>query len=125
MWAYDRRSVSYSTCEAMTVTVLVSSRRMPPRATSAYALGRARPLAAWTARRAAVRVVLPWSMWPMVPTLTWTFFTTNHSSVAPSNRWCRWPLRPITFGDLFSTPSETRAPEATDAERHREDTRRE
>ena len=33
-------------------------------------LGRARPLVAWTARMAAVRVVLPWSMWPMVPTLT-------------------------------------------------------
>ena len=28
------------------------------------------PLRAWTARMAAVRVVLPWSMWPMVPTLT-------------------------------------------------------
>ena len=30
----------------------------------------ASPLAAWTARIAAVNVVLPWSMWPMVPTFT-------------------------------------------------------
>src|SRR5262245_13365865 len=58
---------------------------------------------------AAVRVVLPWSMLLIGPTLTWTFFTTNNSlgcneqpfgSVAPS---------PNRFSDLFSTPSETRA----------------
>src|SRR5689334_21091792 len=55
------------------VTVLLGSRTVPPRATSWYALAVARPFRAWTARMAAVRVVFPWSMCPMVPTLTWTF----------------------------------------------------
>src|SRR3954467_11751007 len=53
------------------VTVLVSSRTVPPLAISAYDLKCALPLAAWTARIAPVVVVLPWSIWPIVPTLTW------------------------------------------------------
>ena len=52
------------------VTVLVASRTVPPLAMSAYDLLLALPCAARTARIAAVRVVLPWSMCPIVPTLT-------------------------------------------------------
>src|SRR5436309_13510006 len=52
------------------VTVLVASRTVPPLAMSAYDLTLALPCAASTARIAAVRVVLPWSMCPIVPTLT-------------------------------------------------------
>jgi len=37
----------------------------------------AKPLADWTANRAPVSVVLPWSMWPMVPTLTCGFLRSN------------------------------------------------
>jgi hypothetical protein len=40
-----------------------------PLAISAYDLNFANPLAACTARIAPVSVVLPWSMWPIVPTL--------------------------------------------------------
>src|SRR5262249_6991498 len=52
------------------VTVLVESRTVPPFAMSAYDLVLALPCSARTARMAAVSVVLPWSMCPMVPTLT-------------------------------------------------------
>src|SRR5215210_6042159 len=52
------------------VTVLVASRTVPPLAMSAYDLTLALPWWARTARMAAVRVVLPWSMCPIVPTLT-------------------------------------------------------
>ena len=52
------------------VTVLVESRTVPPLAMSAYDFVLALPCTARTARRAAVRVVLPWSMCPIVPTLT-------------------------------------------------------
>ena len=55
------------------VTVLVASRTVPPLAMSAYALVLALPCSASTARIAAVSVVLPWSMCPMVPTLTCGF----------------------------------------------------
>src|SRR5207248_4910351 len=41
-----------------------------PLAMSAYDLVLARPFSARTARMAAVSVVLPWSMCPIVPTLT-------------------------------------------------------
>ena len=44
------------------VTVLLASRTVPPLAMSAYAFALAWPCAARTARMAAVRVVLPWSM---------------------------------------------------------------
>src|SRR5262245_31820765 len=52
------------------VTVLVASRTVPPLAMSAYDLVLALPCSASTARMAAVSVVLPWSMCPIVPTLT-------------------------------------------------------
>src|SRR5262249_57231891 len=52
------------------VTVLVASRTVPPLAMSAYDLVLALPCSARTARMAAVSVVLPWSMCPIVPTLT-------------------------------------------------------
>ena len=52
------------------VTVLVASRTVPPLAMSAYDLVLALPCSARTARIAAVSVVLPWSMCPIVPTLT-------------------------------------------------------
>src|SRR6476660_4132255 len=37
----------------------------------------ARPFFAWIAVIAAVRVVLPWSTWPMVPTFTCGFVRSN------------------------------------------------
>ena len=37
----------------------------------------ARPLSAWRLVIAAVRVVLPWSMWPIVPMFTWGLFRSN------------------------------------------------
>lgn len=36
--------------------------------------------------RAAVRVVLPWSTWPMVPMLTWGFFRSNFPLAARTVR---------------------------------------
>src|SRR3954468_239390 len=39
----------------------------------------AQPLSADTFVRAAVRVVLPWSMWPMVPTFTCGLLRSNFS----------------------------------------------
>src|SRR3954462_3005821 len=39
----------------------------------------AQPLSDDTLVRAAVRVVLPWSMWPMVPTLTCGLLRSNFS----------------------------------------------
>src|SRR3954447_20519306 len=55
----------------MTVTVLVASRRWPPADISSYDLADTVSGNRWADRadRAAVRVVLPWSMWPIVPTL--------------------------------------------------------
>src|SRR4051812_7677604 len=79
MWAQCRLSLSYSTCETAMVTVLVASRTVPPLAISEYDLVLAWPLAARTASRAAVRVVLPWSMCPIVPTLTCGFVLVNVS----------------------------------------------
>src|SRR6185503_19573909 len=39
----------------------------------------AHPLSAETLVMAAVRVVFPWSTWPMVPTFTWGFVRSNFS----------------------------------------------
>src|SRR4029077_5505349 len=55
-------------------------------ATSSYGMNFAQPLSDDTLVRAAVRVVLPWSMWPMVPTLTCGLLRSNFSlamSVVP------------------------------------------
>ncbi len=43
------------------VTILESSRTVPPLAMSAYSFALASPLAAWVKVMAAVSVVLPWS----------------------------------------------------------------
>src|SRR5262245_38731680 len=71
------------------VTVLFASRTVPPLAMSAYDLTLAFPAAARTASNAAVRVVLPWSMCPMVPTLTCGFVRVKVSLaiVAPVVSW--------------------------------------
>ena len=45
----------------------------------ANAVNLARPLVDWTFVIAAVRVVLPWSTWPMVPMLTCGLLRTNFS----------------------------------------------
>ena len=71
------------------VTVLLASRTVPPLAISEYAFALAWPWAARTASRAAVRVVLPWSMCPIVPTLTCGFVLAKVSLaiVAPVVSW--------------------------------------
>src|SRR5712664_2129235 len=56
------------------VRILVASRRpceAEAFATSSYEMNFDQPLSAETLVSAAVRVVLPWSTWPMVPTLTY------------------------------------------------------
>src|SRR5437588_13041283 len=53
------------------VTVFNSSRSVPPLAISLYDFTFSTLfLYPWRATIAAVRLVLPWSMWPIVPTLT-------------------------------------------------------
>ena len=48
-------------------------------ATSSYEMYFAQPFAAATFVNAAVSVVFPWSMWPIVPTFTWGFDRSNFS----------------------------------------------
>jgi len=47
--------------------------------------------------RAAVRVVLPWSTWPMVPMLTWGFFLSNFPLAARTVK-VRW--RVVVKGEV-------------------------
>ncbi|KAJ6388724.1 hypothetical protein OIU77_027143 [Salix suchowensis] len=47
--------------------------------------------------RAAVRVVLPWSTWPIVPMLTWGFFLSNFPLAARTVR-VRW--RVVVRGEV-------------------------
>src|SRR5688572_30476048 len=64
------------------VRILVASRRpcdSEAFATSSYGTNFAHPLSAATFVSAAVRVVLPWSMWPIVPTLTCGLDRSNFS----------------------------------------------
>src|SRR3954462_14106874 len=68
------------------VTVLVASRTVPPLAMSAYDLILALPWWARTARMAAVRVVFPWSMCPIVPTLTCDWVLVNVSLAIAAQR---------------------------------------
>ncbi len=76
-------------------------------------LGPGQAPVAWTARIAAVSVVLPWSMWPIVPTLTWTFSMGTFSrSPRSGDRSGDGPFVPIV-SDLFTTPSGTRESRAT------------
>src|SRR6185436_20409728 len=61
-------------------------------ATSSYEMNFAQPLSADTLVRAAVRVVLPWSMWPMVPTLTCGLLRSNFSLAMSSTPLRFYPL---------------------------------
>src|SRR4029077_6776243 len=64
------------------VRIFVSSRRpcdSDALATSSYGTNFAQPLSAATLVSAAVKVVLPWSMWPMVPTFTCGLDRSNFS----------------------------------------------
>src|SRR3982751_1399157 len=64
------------------VRIFVASRRpcdSEAFATSSYGTNLAQPLSAATLVSAAVRVVLPWSMWPMVPTFTCGLEQSNFS----------------------------------------------
>src|SRR5215212_9315323 len=54
----------------------------------------AQPLSAATLVSAAVRVVLPWSMWPIVPTLTWGLERSNFSFAMTRLRSLRVRTRP-------------------------------
>src|SRR4051794_18765577 len=67
------------------VTVLSAERTVPPLAISEYSLILAILFRyPWRATMAAVRVVLPWSMCPMVPTLTCGLFRAKVSfAIAP------------------------------------------
>lgn len=49
---------------------------------SSYFLGALFPIAARAMVKAAVRVVLPWSTWPMVPMLRWGFLRSNFPRAA-------------------------------------------
>ena len=73
--------VSYSTCEVAIVRILVASRRpcdSEALATSSYGMYLVpQPRSAEILVSAAVRVVFPWSTWPMVPTFTCGFFRSN------------------------------------------------
>lgn len=53
---------------------------------SSYFLGALLPRAAKAMVKAAVRVVLPWSTWPMVPMLTWGFLRSNLPRAARTMR---------------------------------------
>src|SRR5258708_25159383 len=59
-------------------------------ATSSYEMNLAQPLSDETFVRAAVKVVLPWSMWPMVPTLTCGLLRSNFSLAMSSNLALRY-----------------------------------
>src|SRR6478672_11152665 len=62
------------------VRILVASRRpcaAEALATSSYETNLDQPLSADTFVSAAVRVVLPWSTWPIVPTFTCGLFRSN------------------------------------------------
>lgn len=53
---------------------------------SSYFLGALLPREAKAMVNAAVRVVLPWSTWPMVPMLTWGFLRSNLPRAARTMR---------------------------------------
>src|SRR5688572_8543343 len=64
-------------------------------ATSSYDTNFAQPLSAATFVSAAVSVVLPWSMWPIVPTLTWGLDRSNFSlAMFLARLVCRARLQP-------------------------------
>ena len=52
------------------------------------------PLSALTFVRAAVKVVLPWSTWPMVPTFRWGLVRSNFPlDTGATSSCCRWCVR--------------------------------
>src|SRR5438034_7900256 len=75
------------------VRILVSSRRpcdSDALATSSYGMNLAQPLSEATLVSAAVSVVLPWSMCPMVPTFTCGLLRSNFSlAMSTIPRVCR------------------------------------
>src|SRR5580765_4642390 len=81
-------------------------------ATSSYEMNFAQPLSADTLVRAAVSVVLPWSMWPMVPTFTCGLLRSNFS-LAMSSTPLRFyslvvahpPAFALRFGGMRATAS--------------------
>src|SRR5712691_5859976 len=80
-------------------------------ATSSYEMNLAQPLSADTFVSAAVNVVLPWSMWPMVPTFTCGLLRSNFSlamSSTPSS-FLLVHLRALRFGGPPSVGSPTAA----------------
>src|SRR5262245_4860556 len=96
------------------VTVLRSSRSVPPLAISLYDLTLRSGLhfAAERMTRAVVNVVLPWSMWPMVPTLTCGFVRSKTSlAIVPPLVHCK-QLGPLAhFGvTLFREGPTTASP---------------
>src|SRR6267154_6815643 len=76
-------------------------------ATSSYEMNLAQPLSADTFVRAAVRVVLPWSTWPIVPTFTCGFLRSNFAlamvlfPVETVASWVNRILRLQLADDLF------------------------
>src|SRR6185295_139012 len=92
----------------------VSSRRpcdSDALATSSYEMNFAQPFSEDTFVSAAVNVVLPWSMWPMVPTLTCGLLRSNFS-LAMSSTPLRFyvHLRAWRFGGQPSAGLPTVAP---------------
>ena len=57
---------------------------------SSKGVNSARPFSAWRLVIAAVRVVLPWSMCPIVPMLTWGFVRSNFCLPMRVVSSCRW-----------------------------------
>ncbi|RDX64448.1 hypothetical protein CR513_56998, partial [Mucuna pruriens] len=70
-----RFSVSYSTVAVL--MVMPRARSSGAASISSYFFGALLPRAARAIVSAAVRVVLPWSTWPMVPMFTWGFLRSN------------------------------------------------
>src|SRR5215510_6650479 len=78
--------------------ILVSSRvpcAADARATSLYETKRPQPLSAETFVSAAVSVVLPWSTWPIVPTLQWGLKRLNFSLAMGHPQWLEALVRSV------------------------------
>src|SRR5262249_2329605 len=74
----------------MIVMIFPFSRTPPPRAMYSYDCTLPPQRWAWRALMAAVSVVLPWSMWPIVPTLTCGFVRVRGSlAMSPPKRVLR------------------------------------
>src|ERR1700687_2890142 len=85
------------------VRILVASRRpceAEALATSSYGMNFDQPLSADTLVSAAVRVVLPWSMWPMVPTLTCGLLRSNFSLAMSYNPHARVNVPDLSGADV-------------------------